>query len=109
MRHFKVHISRSKNVMTLSSMKERTKEILRSNLTRFNVAAATAHKPDPLVILMTTVLEAVNKTDFKIVLERNPQMDLMEFYHEAERYLRQKNAEADNTNVNVVDDEEPPK
>lgn len=32
-------------------------------------------------------------------------MNLMHFYHEVERHLRQKDVEAENVEVNAVDDE----
>lgn len=61
---------------------------MRSYLTRFNAAAATVDKPDLSLILMVAISEVVSKTDFKFSLERDPPMDLVEFYLEAERYPR---------------------
>lgn len=37
---------------------------------------------------MVAISEVVSKTDFKFSLERDPPMDLVEFYLEAERYPR---------------------
>lgn len=90
--------------MTLSNIKQMLGKTLRNYLMRFNEAAATVDKRDLSIILMAAVFGVASKTDFKIALEMNSSMDLMEFYHEAERYLRQENAEVDNANINVVDD-----
>lgn len=100
LRQFRVHISRTKNAMTLSRIKQRPGETLRSYLTRFNAAV---DKTDPSIILMAAMSKVVGKTDFKIALERDQPMDLVEFYHEAERCLRQEDAEADNVDINVID------
>lgn len=69
-------------------MKQIVGETLRSYLTRFNAAAAVVDKPDPLIVLLIAISRVTSKTDFKVALKRDPLMDLMMFYHEADRYLR---------------------
>ena len=95
MRQFRVHIVRPKNVMTLTSMKQWKGESLRDFLTRFNAAVASVDRPDPSMVLMAAVSEIADNSDFKISLERDPPRDLGEFYHEAERFLRQEDAQAE--------------
>lgn len=65
--------------MTLSNVNQRPKEILKSYLTRFNEAAVAIFRSDPSIILMVAVSEVASKIDFKIALEMNPSMDLVEF------------------------------
>lgn len=47
MRQFRVHISRLNSVIMLATLKQRTGESLRSFLTRFNAAVASADRSDP--------------------------------------------------------------
>lgn len=82
---------------------------MRSYLKRFNATAAAIDKPDPSIVLMAAVSEVTSKINFKVALKMHPPMYLIEFYHEIERYLRQEDAEADNSKVNTVDDEGPSK
>lgn len=74
---FRVHISRSKNMMTLLSVKQRIEETIRSYLTRFNVGVFAVNKPDPSILLMAAVSGVASKTDFTITLEKDPPMDLI--------------------------------
>lgn len=62
---------------------------MRSYLTRFDATAAAVDGLDPSVILMPIVFGVTIKTNF--ALEKDSPMELMEFYYEAKRYLRQKN------------------
>ena len=94
MRQFRVHISGPKNVMSLAALKQRTEESLRNFLTRFNAAAASVDRPDPSMVLMAAVSGIADGTEFKNSLTRDPPMDLGEFYHEAEGFLRLENANA---------------
>lgn len=55
------------------------------------------------MVFMAVVLEAANITYFKVALERDLSMDLVEFYHEVERYLHQEDGEAELAKINVVD------
>lgn len=89
------HISRSKNVMTLASMKQWVEETLGKFLKRFNAAAIAIDKPDPSMVLMTPVSGIEAKMNFKVALERDPPRDVVKFYHEAERFLCQEDAEVD--------------
>lgn len=77
LRQLRVHISRSKNLMTLSRVKQRFEETLRSYLTRFNAIATIVDKLDPSIILMAVVFGVASKIDFKIALEGDPSMDLL--------------------------------
>ena len=43
---------------------------------------------DSSIALMVGVSGVTSKTDFKIALEWDPLMDITEFYHEIEIYLR---------------------
>ena len=52
-------------------------------------------RPDPSMVLMVAVSGIADNSDFKISLERDPPRDLGEFYHEAERFLRQEDAHAE--------------
>lgn len=79
-------------------------ETLRSYLTRFNAATAAADKLDSCIILMAAVSRVASKTDFKVALERDSPTDLAKFYHNAERYLRQEDAETEDVEIKVVDD-----
>lgn len=96
MEQFRVHISRPKNVMTLSSVKKRTGETVRSFLISFNAIAAAVDRPDPSVVLMAGVSRVTSKADFKVDLERDPPIDLFEFYHE-------EDVEAEKEEINAVD------
>ena len=87
LRQFRVHINRPKNVMTLTSVKQRTDESLRAFLTRFNAAVASVDRPDPSMVLMAAVSGVRDNSDFKLSLVRDPPMDLGEFFHEADRFL----------------------
>lgn len=71
-------------------------------MTRSNAATAAIDKSGTSIILMAAVSEVASKTDFKVALERDPPMDLAEFYHEAEKYLRQEDVEADDAEINVM-------
>lgn len=95
LRQFRVHIKRPKNVMTLTSVKQREDESLRAFLTRFNAAVASVDRPDPSMVLMAAVSRVREDSDFKVSLIRDPPLDLGEFFHEAERFLRQEDACAD--------------
>lgn len=103
MKQFRVLVSRRENTMMLSSVKQRVRKILRSYLTRFNAVTATVHKPNPSVVLMAAFSRVASKIDFKINMKRDPPVSLVEFYHEAERYLRQKDAEIEKVEVNDLD------
>ena len=85
---FWIHIKRPKNVMTLTSVKQRTDESLRAFLTRFNAAVASVDRPAPSMVLMAAVSGVREDSDFKVSLVRDPPLDLGEFFHEAERFLR---------------------
>lgn len=87
MRQFRVHISRPKNVMSLTTLKQKTEESLRNFLTQFNAAAASVDRPDLSMVLMAGVSGIADGSEFKNLLMRDPPMDLGEFYHEAERFL----------------------
>ena len=95
MRQFRVHIARPKNVMTLATLKQKTGETLRSFLTRFNAAAASVDRPDPSMVMMAAVSGIVDSTEFKNSLTKDPPMNLGEFYHEAEKFLRLEDASAE--------------
>lgn len=101
LRQFRVHISQPKNVFTLSNVKQRPVESLRSYLTRFNATVAVMDKPDPSFILIAAVFRVANKTDFKAVLKRDPSMDLAEFYYGAEMYLHQEDVEVEDEDVDA--------
>lgn len=73
--------------MTLSTMKQRIEEALRNFLTRFNDVTTQVGRPDLSVVLMAVGSGVTNKIDFKVVLKRNPPMDLAKFYHETERFF----------------------
>src|SRR5574338_367720 len=92
MRQFRVHISRPKNVMSLATLKQKAGESLRNFLTRFNAAAASVDRPDPSMIMMAAVSGIADGTEFKNSLTKDPPMDLGEFYHEAEKFLRLEDA-----------------
>ena len=92
---FRVHVKRPKNVMTLTSVKQRMDESLRAFLTRFSAAVASVDRPDPSMVLMAAVSGVKENSDFKISLIRDPPQDLDEFFHEAERFLRQEDASTD--------------
>lgn len=62
---------------------------------------------NPSMVLMTAVSETADDTDFKVALVQDPPMDLGEFFHEAERFLQQKDAQADKQKVNTVRGERP--
>ena len=49
-------------------------------------------RPDPSMVLMAAVLGVRDNSDFKVSLVRDPPLDLGEFFHEAERFLRQEDA-----------------
>lgn len=70
---------------------------------KIHVAAAAFDSPNPLMILMAAVSNVADKTDFKVALKRDPPMDLVEFYHKAERYLCQEDAEVDKEEINTKD------
>src|SRR5574338_156046 len=89
---FRVHIKRPKNVMTLTSVKQGADESLRTFLTRLNAAVASVDRPDPSMVLMAAVSGVRDNSDFKVSLVRDPPLDLEEFFHEAERFLRQEDA-----------------
>jgi len=107
MKQFRIHIARPKSVMTLTTMKQRTGESLRNFLTRFNAAVASVDRPDPSMVLIAAVSGIATNTNFKITLDRDPPRDLGEFYHEAERFLRQEDAKADREGVNAIMNEGP--
>ena len=92
MRQFRVHITRPKNVMTLATLKQKAGETLRSFLTRFNAAAASVDSPDPSMVMMEAVSGIADGTEFKNSLTKDPPVDLGEFYHEAEKFLRFEDA-----------------
>ena len=92
---FRVHVKRPKNVMTLTSVKQRMDESLRAFLTRFSAAVASVDRPDPSMVLMAAVSGVKENSDFKVSLIRDPPQNLDEFFHEAERFLRQEDASTD--------------
>lgn len=47
---------------------------------------------DPSIILMVAVFGIADDANFKISLKQDPSMDLAEFFHEVEMFLRLKNA-----------------
>ena len=95
MEQFRVHIARPKNVMSLATLKQKAGESLRNFLTRFNAAAASVYRPDPSMVMMAVVSGIADGTEFKNSLTKDPPMDLAEFYHEAEKFLRLEDANAE--------------
>ena len=69
---FRVHVKRPKNVMTLTSVKQRMDESLRAFLTRFSAAVASVDRPDPSMVLMAAVSGVKENSDFKVSLIRDP-------------------------------------
>ena len=65
---FRVHVKRPKNVMTMTSVKQRMYESLRAFLTRFSVAVASVDRPDPSMVLMAAVSGVRDNSDFKVSL-----------------------------------------
>lgn len=53
---------------------------------------------------MAAISGVTSKTDLKAAMERDRQMDLAKFNHEAERYLHQKTVEVEDAEINVADD-----
>ena len=94
-RQFWVHIVRPKNMMTLTTIKQRPGEMIRAFLTRFNTVVASVDRPDPSMVLMAAVSGIAEKTDFMKSLARDPPRDLGEYYLEAERFMRQEDAEVE--------------
>ena len=103
MRQFRVHITRPKNVMTLATLKQKTGETLRSYLTRFNVAAASVDRPDPSMVMIEAVSGIADGTEFKNSLTKDPPVDLGEFYHEAEKFLRLEDTNAEREEGEGID------
>lgn len=58
---------------------------------------------------MAIVPGVANKIKFRKALERDLPTDFIDFYYQAERYLRQKNVEAKRGEVNAVDDMDYPR
>lgn len=86
-------------------LKELFNQVLRSYLTMFNAAATTVHKLNPSIVLMAVVSGVASKTAFKIALERDPPVDLADFYYQADRFLQQEGAEAnESVEVNIIND-----
>lgn len=73
-------------------------------MTRINAASAAVDKPNPSIFLMAVVSRVASKTDFKVALKRDLPIDLVEFYHEAERYLCQEDGEPKDTEITIIDD-----
>lgn len=84
MNKFKVH--KPKKAITLLSVGQRVGETLWNFLTGFNAATAIVHKPDLLIVLMPVVFGVVSKNNFKVSLERDPLVNLGDFYYQARRY-----------------------
>ena len=87
---FRVHIARPKNVMSLTTIKQRPKETLRSFLERFNVAAASVDRPEPSMVLMAAVSGVLDNSEFKKSLYRDPPRNLSEFYLESDSFCVMK-------------------
>ena len=106
---FRVLIARSKNVMSLTTIKQRPRETLRSFLERFNVAAASVDRPEPLMVPMAAVSGVLDNSEFKKSLYGDPPRNLGEFYLEADRMLREEDAtyEKKTLKVNMLKDGEP--
>ena len=68
---------------------------MRSFLTRFNAAAASVDRPDPSIVMIAAVSGIADGTEFKNSLTKDPPVDLGEFYHEAEKFLRLEDANAE--------------
>lgn len=101
---FKVHVVQLRNVTTLSSVKQREYETLRDYLTRLNAIISAVQKSNSSIFLAAVAFGVTNITDFKKALERNPSVDLVDFYYQVEKYLRREDAKAKNGEVNVVHD-----
>ena len=69
---FRVHIARPRNVMSLTTIKQRPRETLCSFLERFNVAAASVDRPEQSMVLMAAVSDVLDNTEFKKSLYRDP-------------------------------------
>ena len=96
--------------MSLTTIKKRPRETLRSFLERFNVAAASVDRPEPSMVLMAAVSGVLDNSEFKKSLYRDPPRNLGEFYLEADRFLREEDAtsEKKTLEVNMLGDGEPP-
>lgn len=106
---FRVHIARPKNVKSLTTIKQRPRETLRSFQERFDVAAASVDRHEPSMVLMAAVSGVLDSSEFKKSLHRDPTRNRGDFYLEEDRFLREEEAtfEKKILDVNMLETGEP--
>ncbi len=89
---FRIHATRLKDVMSLSSVIQTPGESLKAYLQRFHVAATEVSNPNDHAILMAVMRGVDPDSEFGEWLTGKPPATLERFYSEAHQFIRRKEA-----------------
>jgi len=85
---FCIHVEQPKDAYSLSNIKQRPDESIQQYLIRFNAAVAAVQDADEKLILMALCSGVHPDTKFAWRLTKEKPSTLLEFFHEAGKYMR---------------------